>query len=115
MSIGLCPREVAGRKCFLLPRSRPNNADRNKIVNSAFDFAEAGIYATEQALASANIIYAGSGDSLQTARRDAVRQSGYVRLALVCAAGTHTLKSVAGAGNDVYPPDLGSVCCAPAP
>lgn len=84
-------------------------------MKNAFDFAEAGMYATEQALASVNITYAGSGDSLQTPRRAAVRQSRYVRLALVCAAGTHTLKSVAGTGNVIYPPDLGSVCCAPAP
>ncbi|KAB2570673.1 Uncharacterized protein DBV05_g10658 [Lasiodiplodia theobromae] len=77
--------------------------------NHAFDYAEAGMFATQHALSAANVTFAGSGASLQEARKPAVRQSadGSTRLALVAAAGTHTLQSVAGAGDDGFRPRPG--------
>lgn len=95
--------------------------------NHAFDYAEAGMFATQRALAAADITFAGSGASLQEARRHAMRESrrgeagvgggggeggggggaNSTRLALVAAAGTHTLQSVAGAGNEELNPRPG--------
>ncbi|KAH8898516.1 hypothetical protein GQ53DRAFT_881751 [Thozetella sp. PMI_491] len=75
--------------------------------NHAFDYAEAGMYATHQHLLEAGITYAGSGDSLQSARAAAFRKSGNVTLGLVCAAGTHTPESAAGAGSSTLNPRPG--------
>ncbi|KAF9634128.1 hypothetical protein BFW01_g5023 [Lasiodiplodia theobromae] len=79
--------------------------------NHAFDYAEAGMFATQHALSAANVTFAGSGASLQEARKPAIRQSvkngNGTRLALVAAAGTHTLQSVAGAGDDEFRPRPG--------
>ncbi|KAL4876529.1 hypothetical protein BJY04DRAFT_223008 [Aspergillus karnatakaensis] len=67
--------------------------------NHGWDFEEAGMLATHQNLAAVGISVAGSGLTLDAARKAVYVDSGNTRLALISVAGTHTPQSVAGAGD----------------
>ncbi|KAK1846303.1 hypothetical protein CCHR01_11088 [Colletotrichum chrysophilum] len=67
--------------------------------NHVWDYGFDGYHETKNNLEAANITSAGSGASLAEARNASFVQRGNTRLSLICAAGTHTPESVAGAGE----------------
>lgn len=67
--------------------------------NHAFDWLEAGMFATQRNLREAGIAVAGGSDSLRSARAAVFSTKDNTTIGLVAAAGTHLPGAVAGAGD----------------